>query len=113
MDLGIGEFQAVGDTITLFASYDATVDIGTVFDPEMTNEIRVTVVATGLGQGVSHQEAPMRVVRRAPPRREPNFAELEKPAVQRKRAVGDGILGSGDDLEDLLDVPAFLRRQAD
>jgi cell division protein FtsZ len=113
MDLGIGDFQAVGDTIKQFASDDATVVIGTVIDPEMTNEIRVTVVATGLGQGVSHQEAPMRVVRRAPPRREPNFAELEKPAVQRKRAVGDGILGSGDDLEDLLDVPAFLRRQAD
>jgi cell division protein FtsZ len=113
MDLGIGEFQAVGDTIKQFASDDATVVVGTVIDPEMTNEIRVTVVATGLGQGVGQQETPMRVVRRNVPRREPNFAELEKPAVQRKRAVGDGMLGSGEDLEDLLDVPAFLRRQAD
>jgi cell division protein FtsZ len=113
MDLGIGEFQAVGDTIKQFASDDATVVVGTVIDPEMTNEIRVTVVATGLGQGAAPQEAPMRVVRRNVPRREPNFAELEKPAVQRRRAVGDGMLGSGEDLEDLLDVPAFLRRQAD
>ena len=113
MDLGIGEFQAVGDTIKQFASDDATVVVGTVIDPEMTNEIRVTVVATGLGQGIGQPEAPMRVVRRNPPRREPNFAELEKPTVQRKRAVGDGMLGSPENLEELLDVPAFLRRQAD
>ncbi|HEX7080727.1 MAG TPA: cell division protein FtsZ [Gammaproteobacteria bacterium] len=114
MDMGIGEFQAVGETIKQFASDDATVVIGTVIDPEMTSEIRVTVVATGLGQGASvREETPMRVVRRTPLRREPNFAELEKPAVQRKRAVGDGVLGGGEDLEDLLDIPAFLRRQAD
>ena len=45
--------------------------------------------------------------------REPNYNELEKPAVQRKRAVGDGVTGGGESLEDLLDIPAFLRRQAD
>ncbi len=112
MDLGIGEFQAVGDTIKQFASDDATVVIGTVIDPEMSSEIRVTVVATGLGQGSAQQETPMRVVRRSRTR-EPNFADLEKPAIQRKRAVGDGMLGNGDEFEDLLDVPAFLRRQAD
>ncbi len=112
MDLGIGEFQAVGDTIKQFASDDATVVIGTVIDPEMSSEIRVTVVATGLGQGNAQQETPMRVVRRNRTR-EPNFADLEKPAIQRKRAVGDGMLGGGDEFEDLLDVPAFLRRQAD
>ena len=52
MDLSIGEFQEVGDTVKQFASDDATVVIGTVIDPEMTDEIRVTVVATGLGQAV-------------------------------------------------------------
>jgi cell division protein FtsZ len=60
-------------------------------------------------------ERPMKVVRRTPPvqkGREPNYTELEKPAVTRKRAVGDGVTGS-DSLEDLLDIPAFLRRQAD
>jgi cell division protein FtsZ len=111
LDLGIGEFQAVGDTIKQFASDDATVVIGTVIDPEMSNELRVTVVATGLGQPAAQQETPMRVVRRN--RAQPSFAELEKPAIQRKRAVGDGMLGSTEDFEDLLDVPAFLRRQAD
>ncbi|MGH7623540.1 MAG: cell division protein FtsZ, partial [Gemmatimonadaceae bacterium] len=49
VDLAIGEFQEVGDTVKQFASDDATVVIGTVIDPEMTDEIRVTVVATGLG----------------------------------------------------------------
>ncbi|HZF27525.1 MAG TPA: cell division protein FtsZ [Gammaproteobacteria bacterium] len=118
-DLSIGEFQEVGDTVKQFASDDATVVIGTVIDPEMTDEIRVTVVATGLGQAVGFAEKPMKVVRRTltgapPPRsREPNYAELEKtPAVSRKRAVGDGMTGN-ENLEDLLDIPAFLRRQAD
>jgi cell division protein FtsZ len=117
VDLAIGEFQEVGDTVKQFASDDATVVIGTVIDPDMNDEIRVTVVATGLGQAVGFAEKPMKVVRKVPavaPRaREPNYNELEKPAVQRKRAVGDGVTGSSESLEDLLDIPAFLRRQAD
>jgi len=111
-DLSIGEFQEVGDTVKQFASDDATVVIGTVIDPEMTDEIRVTVVATGLGQAAGFAEKPMKVVRRTIKGREPNYSELEKPAVQRKRAVGDGVTGT-ESLEDLLDIPAFLRRQAD
>lgn len=116
-DLSIGEFQEVGDTVKQFSSDDATVVIGTVIDPEMSDEIRVTVVATGLGQAVGVGDRPMKVVRRASSApgkpREPNYNELEKPAVARKRAVGDGMTGGGDSLEDLLDIPAFLRRQAD
>jgi cell division protein FtsZ len=115
VDLSIGEFQEVGDTVKQFAADDATVVIGTVIDPEMTDEIRVTVVATGLGQAVATHERPMKVVRRpqpaAPKVREPNYTDLDKPAVARKRAVGDGM--ANDSLEDLLDIPAFLRRQAD
>src|SRR3954452_5860520 len=66
VDLAIGEFQEVGDTVKQFASDDATVVIGTVIDPEMTDELRVTVVATGLGQAVGFAEKPMKVVRRTP-----------------------------------------------
>ena len=44
--------------------------------------------------------------------RDPNYTELDRPTVQRKRAVGDGVT-SNDSLEELLDIPAFLRRQAD
>ena len=97
VDLSIGEFQEVGDVVKQFASDDATVVIGTVIDPEMDDEIRVTVVATGLGQGVGIAERPMKVVRRtaptAPKGREPNYTELEKPAVHaqaRGRRRHDG-----------------------
>ncbi len=112
MDLSIGEFQEVGNTVKDFASEDATVVIGTVIDPDMTDRIRVTVVATGLGQGAASAESPMRIVRRQVAQAEPNYHGLDKPTVQRKRAVGDG-LDAGGLQEELLDIPAFLRRQAD
>jgi len=113
MDLSIGEFQEVGNTVKEFASDDATVVVGTVIDPDMTDQIRVTVVATGLGQAAANADAPMRIVRRPAERAsEPNYHGLDKPTVQRKRAVGDGLEGAGLQ-EELLDIPAFLRRQAD
>lgn len=112
MDLAIGEFKQVGDTIKQFASDDATVVVGTVIDPEMSNEIRVTVVATGLGQAEASGEPPMKVVRRAG-RNEPNYSDYDRPAVQRKRAVGEDTVAGETSMQDLLDVPAFLRRQAD
>jgi cell division protein FtsZ len=113
MDLSIGEFQEVGNTVKEFASDDATVVVGTVIDPDMTDRIRVTVVATGLGQhAAAASESPMRIVRRAQAQAEPNYHTLDKPTVQRKRAVGDG-LGETGLQEELLDIPAFLRRQAD
>jgi len=112
MDLSIGEFQEVGNTVKEYASDDATVVVGTVIDPEMTDKIRVTVVATGLGQAASNAEAPMRIVRRPAEHSAPNYQTLDKPTVQRQRAVGDGLDGNGLQ-EELLDIPAFLRRQAD
>ena len=110
-DLSIGEFQEVGYTVKEYASDDATVVIGTVIDPDMTDMIRVTVVATGLGNQVV-ADAPIRIVARAAAPAEPNYQSLDKPTVQRQRAVGDGVAGSGLK-ENLLDIPAFLRRQAD
>ena len=113
MDLSIGEFQEVGATVKEFASDDATVVVGTVIDPDMTDQIRVTVVATGLGQASAKAEGPMRIVRRSTEKpSEPNYQSFDKPTVHRKRAVGDGLEGAGLQ-EDLLDIPAFLRRQAD
>jgi len=130
MDLSIGEFQEVGTIVKQFASDDATVVVGTVIDPELSNQVRVTVVATGLGRPASvmrppqpHREVPtreaashrtdlpMRVVRRAPLSSN-DYAALDKPTVQRQRAVGDGLRPEPEG-EDLLDIPAFLRRQAD
>ncbi|MEL7187611.1 MAG: cell division protein FtsZ, partial [Pseudomonadota bacterium] len=113
MDLSIGEFQEVGNTVKEYASDDATVVVGTVIDPDMTDRIRVTVVATGLGNHATNAESPMRIVRRpAAQQAEPNYQTLDKPTVQRQRAVGDGLEGAGLQ-EELLDIPAFLRRQAD
>jgi cell division protein FtsZ len=132
MDLSIGEFQEVGNIVKQFASEDATVVVGTVIDPELTDVVRVTVVATGLGRppasarvpsgttlsGMMSREAhaqvpPMRMVsRNKPASSNPNYADLDKPTYQRQRAVGDGLRPESDS-EDLLDIPAFLRRQAD
>lgn len=111
-DLSIGEFQEVGITVREFASEDATVVVGTVIDPEMTDRIRVTVVATGLGRIVANADSPMRIVRRSAAIAEPNYHGLDKPTVQRKRAMGDGLEVGGLQ-EEMLDIPAFLRRQAD
>jgi cell division protein FtsZ len=124
--LSIGEFQEVGNVIKQFASDDATVVVGTVIDPDMANQIRVTVVATGLGKPVAAaRPAPvqqaaaaiappltMRVVRPKTPMAPTDYAMLDKPTVQRQRAVGDGLRAEVES-EDLLDIPAFLRRQAD
>jgi cell division protein FtsZ len=110
-DLSIGEFDQIGNTVKEFASDDATVVVGTVIDPDMTNNIRVTVVATGLGKPAGLQQAAMRVVRSETDGKEPNYAVLDKPTVQR-RAVGDELVESPETL-DMLDIPAFLRRQVD
>ena len=112
MDLSIGEFQEVGNTVREFTSDGATVVVGTVIDPDLTDRIRVTVVATGLGQHPAQSASPMRVVHRTTQATEPNYQQLDKPTVQRQRAVGDG-LETGALQEELLDIPAFLRRQAD
>ena len=110
MDLSIGEFQEVGNTVKEFANDDATVVVGTVIDADMSDCIRVTVVATGLGRSKAKAEAPIRIVRRPAPATEPNYYGLDKPTVQRQQASGDGQIGLQ---EELLDIPAFLRRQAD
>ena len=110
MDLSIGEFQEVGKTVKEFANDDATVVVGTVIDADMSECIRVTVVATGLGRSKAKAEAPIRIVRRPAPATEPNYHGLDKPTVQRQQASGDGQIGLQ---EELLDIPAFLRRQAD
>jgi len=136
MDMSIGEFQEVGSIVKEFASDEATVVVGTVIDPEMQDELRVTVVATGLNrvaqpsrgrEGFAYREPAReavnsrdaggaRAVRRPTPNLAPvatDYADLDKPAVQRfARAVGDGVRHSQVD-EELLDIPAFLRRQAD
>ena len=111
--LSLGEFSEVGDTIEEFASDDATVVVGTVIDPELGDEMRVTVVATGLGGG---QGNPKKVVDNTQ-LEQTDYSQLDRPAVLRNRPVDRGAVvaqavGAEADI-DYLDIPAFLRRQAD
>ena len=77
MDLSIGEFQEVGQIVKQFASEDATVVVGTVIDPELTNQVRVTVVATGLGRPAASRARRRCASARRPTResREPGSAD--------------------------------------
>jgi len=120
MDLRTSEFHVVGDTIKQFASEDATVVVGYVIDPEMTDQIRVTVVATGIGRPAAARPMPggmqpkVELVPNARPGRRPAepYGNLDTPAYRRRQvAVGDDVRADAD--ESYLDIPAFLRRQAD
>ena len=113
MDMSIGEFEEVGNTVKEFASDNATVVVGTVIDPDMTGELRVTVVATGLGrENAVKAEQPLKVVVDKTANGDVDYSELEKPAVIRNKVAGDRFAET-DGVMDYLDIPAFLRRQAD
>lgn len=135
MDLSLGEFAEVGDTIEEFASDNATVVVGTVIDPDMTDELKVTVVATGLGE--VEVDVPVRLVNgRESPVSKPNYNDYDLPPTMRRQQQSveptrasrpaEGLVNtqaeahaamdtmSADASKDmeLLDIPAFLRRQA-
>ena len=113
LDMSIGEFEEVGNTVKEFASDNATVVVGTVIDPDMHDELRVTVVATGLGMENSlEQDKPVKLVKRNRSG-EVNYGELDRPTVIRKRVAGDPVPAAAEGDLDYLDIPAFLRRQAD
>ena len=118
-DLSLGEFSEVGNTIEEFASDSATVVVGTVIEEGMEKELRVTVVATGLG-GI--RDVPTKIIDNT---RSVNgttdYHQLERPTVMRKRgavavasnAAIDRQLAREEQNMDYMDIPAFLRRQAD
>jgi len=122
-DLSLGEFTAIGDTVKEFASDDATVVVGTVIDPDMSNTIRVTVVATGLGQPVQRGEKPemtvVKPVQQAAPvldgtTNEPiSYDEYNQPTVSRRQETAPSDVPDPVENLEMLDIPAFLRRQVD
>lgn len=115
LDMSIGEFDDVGNIIKEFASSDATVVVGTVIDPDMTDEIRVTVVATGLG-GVklATKEEPVAAVPQIEIVKKPIDINYDEPTVIRNsQQEQKKEFDNGDVNMDYLDIPAFLRRQAD
>lgn len=113
MDMSIGEFDEVGSAIKEFASENATVVIGTVIDPEMTEGLRVTVVATGLGHKLQPAEKPVTLIAPQGPDGEVDYEKLDRPTVIRNKVAGERYATGTDGSLDYLDIPAFLRRQAD
>ena len=135
MDMSIGEFDEVGTTVREYADDDATVVVGTVIDPEMRDELRVTVVATGIGgsTSVSRPKPHVEVVK---PARVANsdvvesvqqesaesgaatkagsaYSDYDNPTVIRRSPEAPKAEGGASQDMDYLDIPAFLRRQAD
>lgn len=113
LDMAIGEFEDVGNTIREIASDDPTLVIGTVIDPAMKGDMRVTMVATGIKQG-QQKKPDYKVISGGV--RQRDFESLDTPTVIRNRRSGQAqvVERALDDEEmEYLDVPAFLRRQAD
>lgn len=121
-DMSIAEFEEVGDAIKSFTSEDATVIVGTVIDPSMTDELRVTLVATGLGKANAPtiiragdpkgMTAAMSLQAHEPSNKVDRSSNLRRPVMgsQNKRGM-DPVEQSGTDYP-FLDIPAFLRRRA-
>ncbi|WP_299259380.1 cell division protein FtsZ [uncultured Kushneria sp.] len=126
-DLSIGEFNDVGATVQEFASQDATIVVGTAIDMEMTDDLRVTVVAAGLDGRVekatprqtqasrSDQSDYRRMARQpAVSRQQAASREKEKEKEQQKASrESRERRQKSQEMDDYLDIPAFLRRQAD
>jgi cell division protein FtsZ len=134
-DFTMAEFDEVGRTVENFASEDATVVIGTVLDPDMQDDVRVTVVATGLNRAAARQSVrgtereafrtPIKLVRNATTG-QPEFGHEDfEPAPAPHQGFASALRGGraeassapatadfGGD-SSYLDIPAFLRRQAD
>ena len=133
MDMSIDEFETVGTTVKAFAAENATVIVGTVIDPDMSEEMRVTVVATGIG---AERKPDISLVNNGRDKaretgygrssgyqgggaatarvldNEPEELEQEEYEVQLEKPASKPQSSSNKDM-DYLDIPAFLRRQVD
>ena len=114
--LKMKEVHEVMNTIKGFTAEDATVIVGTVIDESMEDRLRVTMVATGLAGAVNrHQQKPLTMVKTgtdATPLNV-NYGDLETPAVMRRRSRDAAVEAMKQSGVDMLDIPAFLRKQAD
>lgn len=118
-DMSIGEFEEVGEVVKSFTSEQATVVVGTVINPEMSEDLRVTVVVTGLGGNQSGVGLKLSEVTGADG--SVDFDKLEKPALARKNAPSSEAAQESNEPAttsdagaadlDYLDIPAFLRKK--
>ena len=114
--LKMKEVHEVMDTIKGFTAEDATVIVGTVIDEAMEDRLRVTMVATGLGGTINrHQQKPLTMVKNGTDSTSiaVNYGDLEAPAVMRRRSRDAAVEAMKQSGVDMLDIPAFLRKQAD
>jgi len=117
-DMGVAEFNEVGNIVHEFASEDAVIKIGMAIDASLGDEIKVTVVATGMGLPPVQLKAPIKLMPKSMTS-QTNYQDLEKPAIIRQDAKTEGRetrfgAQAKKDIDlDYLDIPAFLRRQAD
>jgi len=116
-DLNIGEFNDVGSTVEEFASDMATVVVGTVIDQDMGEELKVTVVATGLGDVAKPNVVVDNTLSEQALGGQVDYRSLDRPAyarhsaaLKREEAVAENPAQMD---EEYLDIPAFLRKQAD
>lgn len=110
-DLTLGEFQDIGDIVSSFAAEDATVVMGTAVDESMEGELRVTVVATGLRNSAPQANKVKLVPRHS--NGNVNYDALSTPAINRRQATERNITLPDHYDGEILDIPAFLRKQAD
>ena len=124
-NLTMREFDKIGQVIHQLSSEDATVVVGTALDPELQDDVRVTVVATGLNRAASRQslrreegarmERPRIVARTGTDDMPVDYAQPSRPAraAAAPEASRKASVPAGEAQIDYLDIPAFLRRQAD
>ncbi|MDE1477218.1 cell division protein FtsZ [Xenorhabdus bovienii] len=119
-DLRLDEFETVGNTIRAFASDNATVVIGTSLDPDMNDELRVTVVATGIGMDkrpeitlvTNNKVSQSNTLDRRYPQMSGGIPSLSEEKKTAAKVVNDQSVQTSKE-PDYLDIPAFLRKQAD
>ena len=123
-NLTLREFNDIGEVVKQLASDDATVVIGSAFDPDLQDDVRVTVVATGLNRDAARQSARRE---QAAPMERPQLVKrngtdnspvdyLQPRQTPAARAAGEPALAKNDEAErqsKYLDIPTFLRKQAD
>ena len=118
LDISIEEFETVGNAVKAFASENATVVVGAVIDPNMQDELRVTVVATGIG---ADRRPDISLVPNSRPEPMPVYVQqgntMQKAARQPMRDEAPAVTAKAQPESkaniDIFDIPAFLRKQAD
>lgn len=116
MDITLGEVNQIGEMVQEIASEDAQIVFGSGFDGSLQDEVRVTIVATGLNQPAQQQaQRPQINVVKRNNDGQVDYGSLDTPtAIRRNKVAAGGDIVETTALDDeYLDIPAFLRRQAD